>query len=264
MEMKALIGDSLILFTAAFAIYLSVIMLRRIRAVVLKAPYEKIFCYELVICAVFLLSGLDFRFGFLNLTSSPGILIGSWSLRILTACGCIAWTFFFFRVIAGSFIHTEAAADYAIVLGLALENGKAAKDLLFRLEAAEKYMEKNPNTILILTGGNPDSSGRTEADVMRELLLERGIPEEQMILEDQAKTTWENFRNTVRLADPEKAVVLISSNYHMDRAVRTAKRAGFTRVLRLPARSSAVNYAANVMWEVILELNELKKRKGEK
>ena len=43
----------------------------------------------------------------------------------------------------------------------------------------------------------------------------------------------------------------------MDRAVQTAKSAGFTNILRLPAPSSFLGYGANVMSEVILELNEL-------
>ena len=52
-------------------------------------------------------------------------------------------------------------------------------------------------------------------------------------------------------------VVLISSNYHMDRAAQTAKSAGFSNGLRLPAPSSFLSFGANVMSEVVLELNEL-------
>ena len=58
---------------------------------------------------------------------------------------------------------------------------------------------------------------------------------------------------------PTEPVVLISSDYHMDRAVATAKSAGFTKVLRLPAKSDFLSYGANMMWEVILDLNELVK-----
>ena len=43
---------------------------------------------------------------------------------------------------------------------------------------------------------------------------------------------------------------------HMDRAVRTAREAGFTRVLRLPAPSAFLSFGANVMWEGIMEVNE--------
>ena len=93
---------------------------------------------------------------------------------------------------------------------------------------------------------------------MRDLLLERGIPEGRMVLEDRAETTKENFRNTAQLINPGDPVVLISSNYHMDRSVQDAKKAGFTGVLRLPAPSSVGLFGANVMWEVVMELNDLK------
>lgn len=82
-----------------------------------------------------------------------------------------------------------------------------------------------------------------------------------MILEDQADSTTANFQNTALLIDPAEPVVLISSNYHMDRAVQTAKNAGFAAVLRLPAPSSAFTFGANVMHEMIMELNELTLKK---
>ena len=119
------------------------------------------------------------------------------------------------------------------------------------------YLEEYPEARLILTGGNADESGRTEAAVMRDILAERGVTSERMILEDQAKSTKDNFRNTAQIIDPDQPVVLISSNYHMERAAQTAKSAGFSKILRLPARSSFLCYGANVMYEVVLELNEL-------
>ena len=48
-------------------------MTRRISAVVLKDSYEEIFRYELIICGVFLVLALDFRFGFLT-GSRTGLL----------------------------------------------------------------------------------------------------------------------------------------------------------------------------------------------
>lgn len=110
---------------------------------------------------------------------------------------------------------------------------------------------------MILTGGNADGSGRTEAAVMHEILAECGVTDDRMILEDQAESTKDNFRSTAQIIDPAEPVVLISSNYHMDRAVQTAKSAGFSDILRLPAPSSCLSYGANVMYEVVLELNEL-------
>lgn len=92
---------------------------------------------------------------------------------------------------------------------------------------------------------------------MREILLSRGIPDERMILEDKAQSTKTNFSNTAKLVNPDEPIVLITNNYHMDRASQTAKSAGFTKVLRMPAPSSPVYFGASVLWEVIMEVNEL-------
>lgn len=256
MEVRRKAGTVLLVLAVAFTVYLSVIMIRRINSVVLKANYTKIFCYELAACAFFILFALDVRFGF---TGARNIVLktAGWGLRVIVVLVTAVLLFFIGKITIGSFICTEASAKNAIVLGLALENGKPVDDLISRLDTAEKYLQRNPDATLILTGGNPDESGRTEAAVMRDLLTERGIREDSMRLEDRAETTKENFLNTARMTNPDDPIVLISSNYHMDRAVRTARSAGFAKVLRLPAPSSLITFGANVMWEVILELDEL-------
>ena len=67
----------------------------------------------------------------------------------------------------------------------------------------------------------------------------------------------ENFVNVRQMLPEGEPVVLITSNYHMDRAVRTAKSAGFTEILRLPAPSRPFPWGSNMMWEVVMGLNEL-------
>ena len=48
-----------------------------------------------------------------------------------------------------------------------------------------------------------------------------------------------------------------SSDYRMDRAVRNAAEAGFSRVMRLPAPSGLAAWGANMLSEVILDVNDL-------
>ena len=72
---------------------------------------------------------------------------------------------------------------------------------------------------------------------MRDILIEQGVPDDRLILEDQAQTTKENFRNIAGIVSVKDPVVMISSNYHMDRAFRIASENGFTHVMRLPAPS---------------------------
>lgn len=254
---RRIIGDILIALTVIFTLYLCVIMSHRINTVVLKDSYMKIFLYERIVCMFFLLFALDVRFGFFTGMKAVPIKVLGWVLRILVVFVVCVILFFSGRIIAGGFLQSAGEAKTALVLGLALENGKPTNDLLSRLDTAQRYLGGHPDATLILTGGNPDASGKTEAAVMREYLLERGVPEEKLRLDDQAETTKENFLDAKKMIDPNDPVVLVTSDYHMDRAVRTAKAAGFTDVMRLPAPSSTLFFGANVLWEVILELNEL-------
>ena len=256
---RRIIGDMLLVLVVLLIVDVAFVMPARINAVVLKADYQKVFRYEIILCVILLLFALDVRFNIFTGWNSVILRGIGWLLRTVIALASAVIIFFCGKVIVGSMINTAGRADYAIVLGLALENGKPAPDLLARLDTARDYLDKYPEARLILTGGNADESGRTEAAVMREILTERGVPEDRLILEDQAKTTKENFSNIAGIVSAGEPVVMISSNYHMDRAVRNATENGFTHVMRLPAPSGFLAYGANMLSEVVLDLNDLTK-----
>ena len=260
MEVKwVVIGDILLALVVLLAADVLFVMPAKINSVVLKTDYRKLFLYELMLCAILLLFALDVRFSLFTWWK-PAVLNGiGWVLRVVIVLLSAVILFFCGKVIAGGIINTAGQAEYAIVLGLALENGKPVPDLTARLDTARAYLEKYLEAKLILTGGNADETGRTEAAVMRDILTEKGVPEGRLILEDQATSTKENFQNIVGMLQADESVVMISSNYHMDRAVRNAKEAGFTHVMRLPAPSSFLAYGANMLSEVILDLNDLTK-----
>ena len=254
---RRITGDILLLLVIVFTVYLSAVMLYRIRTVVLSETYKMVFRRELVLCAVMLLFALDVRFAIFT-RFAPLRPVG-WIVRIAVAAATVLLLVLTGRVIAVGMVNNAGGAEHVIVLGMALEKGKPNRDLLLRVETAGAYAKENPDALLILTGGNPDESGRTEAAVMRDLLLEYGVPEERLVLEDKAADTRSNFRNTAKLMDPGDPVVVVSSNYHMGRAVKTARQAGFSQVRRLPASSEPLFYGANVFWEVLMELNSLTK-----
>ena len=253
----SIIGDILLALVILLIADVLIIMPERINAVVLKANYQKVFVRQLILCAILLLFALDVRFNLFT-RWNPVILKGiGWVLRAAVVLFSAVIIFFCGKVITGSMINTAGQADYAIVLGLALENGEPAPDLLSRLDTAREHLQKYPEAKLILTGGNADESGRTEAAVMRDILTEHGVPESRLLLEDRVETTKENFRNIAEMISKDEPVVMISSNYHMDRAVRTAREEGFSRIMRLPAPSGFFAYGSNMLWEVILDLNDL-------
>ena len=254
-----IIGDILLLLAVLLTADVLIVMPARINAVVLKADYRKVFAYELFLCAILLLCALDIRFNLFTRWKHALLKGIGWILRAVLVLLSAAILFFCGKVIAGGLVNTAGQADYAIVLGLALENGEPAPDLLARLDTAREYLEKYPESKLVLTGGNADESGRTEADVMHDILAEKGVPESRLILEGRAETTKENFRNIAGMVSKDEPVVMISSDYHMDRAVRNAGEEGFSQVLRLPAPSRFLAYGANMLSEIVLDLNDLTK-----
>ena len=259
-RIRRVCGDILLALAVLLLADAAFVMPARIHAVVLKSVYQEIFVYQIIVlCAVLLLFALDIRFNIFTGWKPVILRVIGWASRAVIVVFSVVILFFFGKVITGCLINDAGQADYAIVLGLALENGEPAPDLLARLDTAREYLKKYPEARLILTGGNADESGRTEAGVMRDILTERDVPEDRLILEDQAQTTKENFSNLAGLISAEKPVVMISSNYHMDRAVRNASESGFSQVMRLPAPSGLLAFGANMLSEVVLDLNDLTK-----
>ena len=192
---RMIFGDALIILTVLFTAYLCRVMLKRIHAVVLTGAYKKIFLAELLVCMILLVCALDIRFSLLTGSSAAGLKVFGWIIRILLYAFAVLILTLTAVIIIGGRKRDEGSGSHIIVLGMALENGKPNKDLLLRVEAASAFAEAHPETSLILTGGNADVSGLTEASVMEELFLQKGLEASRLFLEDRSADTVENFRN---------------------------------------------------------------------
>ena len=135
---RRIIGDILLVLAVLLIVDVAFVMPARINTVVLKSDYQGIFMYEIMLCVILLLFALDIQF---NLFTGwkPAILRAvGWLLRTVIVLLSAVTVFFCGRVITGGMVNTAGRADYAIVLGLALENGKPAPDLLARLDTARE------------------------------------------------------------------------------------------------------------------------------
>src|SRR5262245_1351236 len=74
----------------------------------------------------------------------------------------------------------------------------------------------------VATGEAPPS--QTEAVAMRQFLLALGVPDDRIIMEGRSLNTIENMRETRALVGPAQ-VALVTSAYHMPRALRLARQA---------------------------------------
>jgi uncharacterized SAM-binding protein YcdF (DUF218 family) len=68
-------------------------------------------------------------------------------------------------------------------------------------------------------------AAQPEAVAMREFLFILGVPADRIIMEDRSLSTIENMRETRKLVGDGR-VALVTSGYHMPRALRLARQVG--------------------------------------
>ena len=121
--------------------------------------------------------------------------------------------------------------DYVIIHGAGLINGEKVSRLLQeRLDKAILVYSKDPSpTKLIPSGGKGSDESISEAEAMKRYLLEQGIPESDILMEDRSTTTLENLKFSKDIIDSRegrKYTALVTSNYHVYRALRYCRRVG--------------------------------------
>lgn len=109
-----------------------------------------------------------------------------------------------------------------VVLGYALRSdGSMQEELIGRLEVALSCARQYPHAFVLCTGGGTaaNNSLATEADAMAAWLLDQGLEQERLIVENRSLSTVENaeLANALLLADYPQVdtVVLVSSSYHI-------------------------------------------------
>lgn len=117
-------------------------------------------------------------------------------VTLVTLCGAGALILLVLQIIIFGNIPriADSSLDYVIVLGSKPRpDGSMTKTLKLRLDKAAEYVMQNPQTRLILSGGSTVADAQPEAVLMKEYLLEKGIPDPQMLLEIQSQNTVENI-----------------------------------------------------------------------
>lgn len=93
----------------------------------------------------------------------------------------------------GAITSTKRTVDYVIVLGTKVNGMELSNSLKKRLDKALKYAENNPNTMLVLSGGQGEGEDISEAQAMYEYLMFNGMAKEQLLLEDESVNTRQNI-----------------------------------------------------------------------
>ncbi|CAH1660026.1 conserved hypothetical protein [Hyphomicrobiales bacterium] len=169
--------------------------------------------------------------------------------RILVALGALGFLVFgstplprlMIRELERQFppITAEAAAarpvDGIIVLGGALDYRRGQMRLTdagARVSAALALAHQNPEARVVFTGGHDAillRSPVSEAEMARGLFQSASLADSRVIYEGQSRNTHENAIFTAKLVTPQPGErwLLVTSAFHMPRAVGTFRAAGF-------------------------------------
>ncbi len=126
-------------------------------------------------------------------------------------------------VVIGGAITTDVSAARGVV---ALN--EAAERITATVELARRY----PNARIIFSGGNNSlfSDGPSEAAIAVREFEALGIPHDRITAEEQSRNTIENavFSRLIAQPKPGQRWLLVTSAYHMPRAIAAFRAAGFS------------------------------------
>lgn len=145
------------------------------------------------------------------------------SIAVIIVISSLVISFLIVECVIVAHMGSTAPEDVEciIVLGAAVKGERPSVALRERILAAYDYLEKNPDTVAVLSGGQGKGENISEAECMRRELTARGIDESRLILEDKSTSTSENIKNTLDIiGDDYASLAVVTNNFHVYRALR--------------------------------------------
>lgn len=219
----------------------------------LSAPFMLIFCIALSVSNIQLIRKEGFRTRnalgiIISFVMIMGIIIAVWlydifssgsemQIRIFDAFTSIYSSVyaFFECFLIGAILCGSLAAryepsydmDYLIILGCQVRPDGGLYPLIqARVDRALQFYHKQfektgKKAVFLPSGGQGSDETISEAAAMKRYLLEKGIAEEQILVEDQSKNTAQNMsfsKKIIEARNPDAKVAFSTTNYHVFRS----------------------------------------------
>ena len=141
-----------------------------------------------------------------------------------------------------------------VALGFQLNpDGTMRDELIERLTVVKTSAEKYPNALIVCTGGGTaaENESATEAGKMADWLIENGIAEDRVIVEDKSVTTAQNAIYTFDIlaeSYPQvKQLVIVSSDYHIATGALLFEAEAILRAEK--AGEESIHVVSNAAWK---------------
>jgi uncharacterized SAM-binding protein YcdF (DUF218 family) len=119
-------------------------------------------------------------------------------------------------------------ADAIVVLGAAQYDGRPSPVFQARLEHAVSLYHEGYAPLLIVTGGKAEGDRTTEAAAARQYAIDHGVPPDDILVEDEGRTTLESLVTVGRVLRQRQTTtaLFVSDRAHMLRVLRIARDEG--------------------------------------
>lgn len=133
-----------------------------------------------------------------------------------------------------------------------------------RFTAALALARHFPMAKIVFTGGSGSlrdalGDGISGSTVAKRFFSEQGISARRLILESASRNTAENARLTFALVQPKPGQiwVLVTSAFHMPRAMRSFERVGWTGLIPYPVDYRSGRFVDDIGWDLAKNLKTL-------
>ena len=152
--------------------------------------------------------------------------------RVVLVCWLISLVIAECFIISGEKTDPRAQdAPCIIVLGTGVNGYTPSLCMVSRLEAAKELLDKNPDAVAILSGGQGEGEYITEAQAMYTWLTDRGTDPGRLCLEDASRNTLQNIEYSKALMEQkglssDEGAAIVTNEFHLRRSCRIAELNG--------------------------------------
>lgn len=138
--------------------------------------------------------------------------------------------------------------EYLMILGTVVVGAdEPSKQLTERIERAITYLNSHKQAKAVCCGGCFRKEQKvSEAEVIKRFLLNNGIDENRILLENKSTTTYENFEFALKIIENDSGktventkIAFLTSDYHVFRSGVIAKQMGIENVRKVSAASES-------------------------
>jgi uncharacterized SAM-binding protein YcdF (DUF218 family) len=134
----------------------------------------------------------------------------------------------FAQVWQAAHLDQARVAQAIVVFGTAQYNGRPSPVLAARLDHAIELYRRKLAPVIVVTGGNQPGDRFTEASASADYLLERGVPDSDVLREVSGTSSWQSLAAAANFLGDRgiKEVLLVSDPFHSLRIRAMASELG--------------------------------------